>query len=211
MDFSLLQENKIFMSSISAVGGIFISLITQQILKKRGVLSYQVNHNRIGFSTDDVVFGSVRVTWNGTEASNLYFSTIEIKNESTLDFENIVIRAYSTDTNLLTEQTQLIGTSHILEWSEKFKEKIHIADGNVATQPQKDLHSSQREYNIPALNRGQTIRLNYLNSPKNTNSPNIWLDVIHKGVKLIYRPQDASGPRWDGSWIRSVWPPCGDN
>lgn len=31
------------------------------------------------------------------------------------------------------------------------------------------------------------MRLEFLNAPYSGNSPNIWLDVLHKGVKLKYR------------------------
>jgi ABC-type antimicrobial peptide transport system permease subunit len=175
----------------SAVGGMLLTWIVQQFQKKRGTFSYYVNHNRMAQSTEDAVFGAVGVTWNGNSVPNLYLSTVELVNESMNDYENVAVRAYTNDTNLFTEQTQIVGTSHILEWSEKYKGQLHVDGGNNATDSQRQIFSSQREYIIPAMNRGQVVRLNYLNSAKGNSQPNIWLDVVHKGVRLKFRrPQN---------------------
>jgi hypothetical protein len=172
----------------AGMGGIFVTWLTQQILKKRGTFSYFVNHNRIGLSTDDAVFGAVGVTWNGNSIPNLYLSTVELVNESMNDYENVIVRAYTTDTNLFTEQTQILGTSHILEWSESYKKRLHVDEGGIATSSQIEIHSKQREYIIPTMNRGQVVKFVYLNSAKGNAQPSIWLDVVHKGVRLKFRP-----------------------
>lgn len=73
MDISEIFQNKIVIVTCSTIFGIFVTWITQQILNKRAVFSYNVNHSRVGVSTDDAVFGSVRVTLNGNEVPNLSF------------------------------------------------------------------------------------------------------------------------------------------
>ena len=37
------------------------------------------------------------------------------------------------------------------------------------------------------MNRGQVIRLTFINSAKTQNQPTIWLDILHKGIKLNFR------------------------
>lgn len=114
MNVGEIFQNKIVIATCSTVFGIFVTWITQQILNKRAVFSYNVSHSRVGVSTDDAIFGSVRVTLNGDEVPNLYLSTIEIRNESSNDYENVNIRAWSNDTLLLSEQTYIDETSYIL-------------------------------------------------------------------------------------------------
>lgn len=80
-------------------------------------------------STEDAIFGTVTVSWNKNQVSNLYLSTIELRNESMNDYENVVVRAYTDDTCLLTEQTQVIDTPNILQWSEDYKKQIHVEEG----------------------------------------------------------------------------------
>jgi hypothetical protein len=37
------------------------------------------------------------------------------------------------------------------------------------------------------MNRGQVVRFHFLNAARTQNPPSIWLDVLHKGVKLRFR------------------------
>lgn len=187
MDFGEIFQNKIVIATGSFIAGIFGTWITHQILNKRAIFSYNVNHNRVGVSTDDAIFGSVRVTFNGSEVPNLYLSTIEIRNESSNDYENVNIRAYSNDTKLLSEQTQIDETSYILEWSESYKKDLQIEKDQEVSQAQKDLYNRQREFVVPAINRGQIIKLTFLNSAMGNGSPSIWIDIQKKGIKLAFR------------------------
>lgn len=170
------------------LAGVITAWFTQRVLSKRGTFTYVVNHNRVGMSTDDAIFGNVKVTWNDTPIANLYLSTVELKNESMNDYENVVVKAYTNNTNLLSEQTQIIDTPNILEHSDKYKELLNIKDGESPTDEQFDIYNRQREYLIPIMNRGQAIKLTYLNAAKTTEIPSIWLSVIQKGVKLRFKP-----------------------
>ena len=38
------------------------------------------------------------------------------------------------------------------------------------------------------MNRGQTIRFHFLNAAKTSAGPTIWLEALHKGVKVKFRP-----------------------
>lgn len=185
---SLLQQfsNEYISIIAGGIGGVITAWLTQRVLNKRGVFTYFVNHTRVGVSTEDAIFGSVTVSWNGNPISNLFLSTIEMKNESMNDYENVVVCAYSSDTRLMTEQTQILDTPNILEWSEKYKKQLHVEPGQKPTEAQWNVYNGQREYNIPTLNRGQSIKLTYLNSAKGTDAPTLWLSVPQKGVRLKF-------------------------
>lgn len=118
-ELSQLIQNQYFSIISGGLGGIFTAWLIQRILQRRGIFSYSVTHDRVGITTEDPVFGSVAVTWNGDTIPNLFLSTMEMKNESLNDYENVIVRAYTGDTKLLTEQAELLETPNILEWSEK--------------------------------------------------------------------------------------------
>ena len=65
----------------------------QRIVNKRGLFTFVVRHNKVGESTDDAIFGTVRVTWNDNIIRHLYLSTVELTNESLKDFENVVVKS----------------------------------------------------------------------------------------------------------------------
>lgn len=186
-----LFQNQYVSVIAGGLGGIFTAWLTQRVLNRRGIFSYSVTHNRVGITTEDPIFGAVAVTWNGNTIPNLYLSTIEMKNDSLNDYEDVVVRTYTSDTKLMTEQTQLLETPNILEWSEKYKKQLHVEVGNTPTESQWGLYNGQREYVIPIFNRGQTIKITYLNSAQSPSIPSIWLSIALKGVRLKFRgPQN---------------------
>lgn len=186
MDIYILFDNKYLIGAASSVGGVLLTLITQQLLNKRALFTYFVNHFRVGVSTDDAIFGTVRVTWNGNEMANLYSSTVELMNESMKDFENVVVRAFTSDAILLTERTEIVGTTRSIHWPDEFKKELEVEHGGVPTNAQVDIYSHRRDYLVPVMNRGQVVRLHFLNAAKTEKQPSIWLDVLHKGVKLKF-------------------------
>lgn len=186
----LLQSEYISIIT-GGLGGIITAWITQRVLNKRGIFTYSVTHTRVGITAEDIIFGNVAVSWNGTQVQNLYLSTIEMKNESMNDYDNVVVNAFTSDTQLMTEQTQLLDTPNALEWSEKYKSQLHVEPNNGLSQKQLTIYTGQREYIIPIFNRGQSIKITFLNSAKSNEMPNIWLSVAQKGVKLKFQgPQN---------------------
>jgi len=187
MDISTFFESKIFISIASLLGGIIVTIITQHLLNRRGLFTYHVFHNRVGLSTEDAIYGSVKVTWNENPVAHLYLSTIELTNQSMKDFESVVVRAFSNNTKLLSQRTEIVGTTRLIDFTEEFKNIIAVAAGNEPTEAQFHLFSSQREYFVPTINRGQMLRFQFLNAAISEDQPEIWLDVLHKGVKCKFR------------------------
>lgn len=191
MEIIPLFGNKYVIGIAGSIGGAILTLLTQQFLQRRGLFTYFVNHFRVGVSEDDAIFGSVRITWNNNPVKNLYLSTIELANVSSKDYENIVVRAFTNDTILLTERSEIVGTVRNVNWTDDFKIKLEVIPGQQVTEAQFELHSRQREYLIPVMNRGQIVRFQFLNTAKSESQPSIWLDVLHKGVKLKFQaPQN---------------------
>ncbi|WP_028973423.1 hypothetical protein [Spirochaeta cellobiosiphila] len=98
MEIIEVLKNEYISIVFGGLGGVTMAFLTQKILNKRGVFRYYVNHNKIGVSAQDSVFGNVKVEWNDTPVENLYLSTLELKNESLNDYENVVIKTYTNDT-----------------------------------------------------------------------------------------------------------------
>ena len=120
MNLGIPFNNPFILALLSVILGGVITLVTQRILKKRSLLTYFVQHSRVGVSADDSIFGIVRVTWNDNVVANLYSSTLELRNESLKDFDNIIARVFTNNTILLTERTEILGTTRSLKWTTDF-------------------------------------------------------------------------------------------
>ena len=182
MDLALLDSRLV----VAGLGA-FLMFLIQKIVNKRGLFTYFVRHNKVGMSTEDAVFGTVRVIWNDSLIQHLYLSTIELKNESQKDYENVVVKVVTNDTNLLSERSEFVGTTHFLEWTEEFSKKLAVESGAQHTPEQTALYYSQREYLLPTMNRGQVVRVSYLNAARTELQPTLWMDIVHKGVKAKLR------------------------
>lgn len=180
-------ENTLVVAVGSWLAGVLASVVVQQVLNRRLLLSYFVQHFRVGASADDKTFGNVQITWNGAAVQNLYLSTIQLTNESSRDLQNVRIKAFSNDTVLLSEFPQLVGTTEFLRYTPEYETALTVSPGQSPSPSQWETHGKQREYVIPVLNRGQIVRLQYLNTSKSDQQPNIWLEAIHPGVLVKYR------------------------
>ena len=186
MDLALL-DSRLVIALVSTGLGAFLMFLIQMIVNKRGLFTYVVRHNKVGMSTDDAVFGSVRVTWNNSLIRNLYLSIIELNNESQKDYKNVVVKVFTNDTDLLSERSELVGTTRVPKWTAEFSNRLAVEPGAQPTQEQTTLYYSQREYLLPTMNRGQVVRLAYLNAARTEHQPTLWMDIVHKGLKTKLR------------------------
>ena len=183
-----ILNNKLVLVIVAALLGVVGTIIAQGWLNRRALFTYSVFHSQIGLSAEDAIYGSVKITWNNNPVANLYLSTIELINQSIKDFEFITVRVFTYNTLLLVEKTEVLGTTRVLEYTDDYKRQIAVVAGGQPTESQFHLYGHQREYIVPTMNRGQTVRFEFLNAPGSNEQPNIWLDILEKGVKLKFTP-----------------------
>lgn len=175
MEIASLLDNKLFIALASGVGGAIALQVGQFIFNKRSTVTYNVRHSHVGVTTDDQIYGSIQVTWNGNPVPHLYLSTVEITNQSMKDIESLNVRIFSNNTLLLTQSTQIFGTTRPIDFSDEYHAKIDVPPGEQPTNQQFDLYRRQRDYIVPTFNRGQTLKFEFLNSATTAEPPMIWL------------------------------------
>lgn len=191
MDTLMTSYGSIIFALIYFAGGVLITVIAKCFINKRGSFIYHVTHNRIGLSADDKIYGSVKVTWNDTPVHRLYLSMVEIENVSMKDFSSVTVRVYTNNTALLSQGTQIVGTTHSIDFTEEYERKLAVLDGKTPSQSQWDLYRNERDYFVPTMNRGQKLRLEILNAAMSDEQPCIWLDILHKGVVCKFQIPQA--------------------
>lgn len=185
-EFEILSDTY-FLMVVSGTIGVLLTWLGQRVLNKRGTFSYGVTHNRVGASVEHPVFGKISVSWNDLPISNLFFSTLELKNDSLNDYENVLITVFSSTTDLLSESTNIVGTPYSLGWSADYQMEMFVEPEKTASELQRQAYTSRREYVIPVFNRSQVARFSYLNASKAESGPEIWMSTKAKGVELKFR------------------------
>lgn len=72
LDLNQLIDSKVLQAAISAIGGGFIGNLIAGLRSRVKTLEYTVSHDRMAFSADDEIFGSIRVTWQNHDVTNLF-------------------------------------------------------------------------------------------------------------------------------------------
>lgn len=190
---NLFDEAYVYISLISGgLGGLAVNLLTHRVINRRGVFTYWVNHSKVGNSVDHPEFGKITVSWNDSPQENIFLSTMQMKNSSLNDYENLIIKTSSQNTTLMSEQTRILDSINKFNLSDRFKSEILGFGEEGPSAYQREVYFSSREYMVPVLNRGQTIEIAYLNFPSNSTGPGpvLTLSVEQKGVRTVYRLPD---------------------
>ena len=207
MDLSGLKallDNKLALSAFSAIGGGLLTNLVKVYRARIKVIEYTVTHDRVALSADDALFGTVRVTWQDVPVTNLYVTTVEIKNGTSVDYTNVEFKVWTGTTLLLTERTEMPGTTFHPTYTDGFSEAIRVAPQQVPTDAQVLLFRHNREYRVTVLNRGQRIVCTYLTSvPTANDNPSVWVDMLHPGAQVAFRP---TAPAIHGVAVRLALP-----
>lgn len=188
-DLQYLLDNKLVISVFSVFSGTLIGSVLTALRGRLKVIEYTVVHDRVGLSTDDAIFGSVRVIWQGVDLTNLYSSVVTVENSTSTDFTNLKLKVYTGDTSLLNERTEIPGTTYTLKYTPDFAASIEVPTGATPTDAQFQIFRHNREYIVPVLNRGQRLVLHYLTTvPNSHSSPSVWVDLVHQGAQISFRP-----------------------
>jgi hypothetical protein len=184
-----------------AVGGAVLTVLKG----RRALLTYSVNHQRVGTTANDAVHGQVEVRYRGNVVHNLYLSTVEITNRSIRDLENLEIRTYRGPDQmmLLTERPFIEGSIHHVNHTAAYDQRL-FADAEwekqtraagAAEVPENverltrdaGFRHGQRHYLVPVLTRGQVINITYLSTVAHGVHPLIHVDCQSKGVRVVFQ------------------------
>ncbi|MGE0484930.1 MAG: hypothetical protein AB7Q81_12385 [Gammaproteobacteria bacterium] len=184
-----LTANPLVVSLLSLVAGACLTMLATAIRNKTSTFGYVSFCNRIGVSTDDEIYGAVRVSWEGHELRNLYSYTIEIENPTLRDYEGIEIDIYSSvGTILLNEKTEILDTPYIVLWKPAFRDQMTVPEGQEPTEQQFDIHRRRREYLLPVFNRWQKLRFTFLcTRPDNDDDPTLFVSSPGKSIRFSRR------------------------
>jgi hypothetical protein len=182
-------DGRLLLSALSAAAGaLFWNFVALHRARVR-TLEYSVSHDRVGVSADDAVFGSVAVTWQGNPVTNLFVSTVTVENNTSSDYTDLKLKVWTGSTFLLNERREIPGTTYLPEYTAEYGASIYVAPGVVATPAQQHTYWHSREYMVPVLNRKQRVVFTFLTTvPNSTEGPSAWVDILHSGVGVRFRP-----------------------
>lgn len=177
-----LLENEYVRGAILTLAGTFIGVIVTKLFSRMSLVTYSVSTSKMGETTNNTIHGKIEVRHKDQLLPNFYFSRIKIQNISNADLEQIRLLFYVGDGVLiLSDFIRYEKEVRLIPYTNEYKA--------ILADPQNPLLFSRREYDIPILNRGQSILLELtLTHRPNVGFPYLHASMVHKGAKLIEKP-----------------------
>ena len=182
----LLENNQTLATIIGGIVCIFFGTFLERLRRKTRKLHYHITNNRIGLSSDDPIFGSVRVIYRENQVRNLWNINLEISNNTLKDYVNIEIKAFaSIGTNILSEKTVIVNSPYIVPHTKEYDNFLVVNPGQTPSPQQFQRYLTSRDYRIAVFNRFEIISMNFLcTRPNDDLIPDIFLDTLTPGLKI---------------------------
>lgn len=182
-------------AALWTAAGAILAQLWRRYRERMVTLRWQALHQPIAISTQDALFGTVEVRYNGNPVQNLFFSTIDVQNESNSDLTNLDLNLVFNDgTVIYISHGAVQGSANMLPFAESFAADLDRFVGSQPDDPQRPLLaatlSRRRDYRVPSLNRGASLQIGMLVQAQPGRQPIIQLASDHSGLKLIFQ-----GPR----------------
>jgi hypothetical protein len=175
-------ENQYARGIILTFVGTLIGYLVTKITSKMSLVAYSVSTSKLGETANNDIHGKIEVRHRDQILPNFYFSRIKIQNYSNKDLEGVRVLFYVSDGVLiLSDFIRYEKEVRRIPYSEEYD--------SIIVNPQNPLFFTRREYEIPVLNRGQSIILEMTMTHRpDVPFPYIHASMIHKGAKLIEKP-----------------------
>lgn len=176
---SNLFENEYVRGAILTLVGALIGAIITKFTSKMSLVTYSVSTSKLGETTTNYIHGKIEVRHKDQILPNFYFSRIKIQNLSNTDLESIRLLFFVGDGVLiLSDFIRYEKEVRLIPYSDEYKV--------ILANPQNPLFFSRREYEIPVLNRGQSIILELTMTHRaDVGFPYLRASMVHKGAKLV--------------------------
>ncbi len=176
------MKEKILISTITFILGIFIKHIWDKFKNRISELKYTVWHRYLGGTIDDSRFGSLKLLYNDKPIKNLYMSTILLSNESNRDLSDLELNIIcDSNSAILISYGKNRASLNELLFTDKYNAVL------VNRKPE-DLEFifKRRDYKLPVLNRGDKVDVTLLTTNNKGIQPVITISCDYPGVKMKY-------------------------
>lgn len=179
------MEDRFLIPALSFIVGIIIKHLWDRFIRRTTLLKYTIWHQYLGGSSEDPLFGSVKVLYNDANVKSLYTSMITLRNESSRDLTNIEINITSDSASpILISYASKKGSLNSLNFTDSYNQLLQSDKLEMAP-----LKFGRRDYAIPVLNRGQEVDVLLLTTNLEGKQPQLSVGCDYPGVRMRLRKQ----------------------
>jgi len=179
------MTDKILVGIITFIAGGFVKHLWDRFINRITTIRYNVWHQYLGTSSDNPLFGSVKVLYNETPVKSLFTSMVTISNDGNRDLSDLEL-------NIVCDARSAILISHGMNRASL--NELLFTDNyfRVLSENKPENYGyifGRRDYKLPVLNRGDRVEILLLTTNFDAREPQITVSCDHPGVKMKFQKQ----------------------
>lgn len=176
-----------------AAAGAILAHLWRRYRNRMVALRWQASHHSLATAAQDVVFGTIEVRYNGAVVQNLFLTTVDVQNESSRDLTDVNLNLVFQDgTTIYMAHGAVVGSANVLPFANPFAAELDrflaLPADDPAAGPLGAALSRRRDFCVPVLNRGVSVRIAMLVEASPGRQPFVQLSCDHPGLRLLFQP-----------------------
>jgi len=201
---------------IAIASGVLGTIITTKWLNKEVVLTKRIFVQKMAASSNSNYWGKIDVLYNDAPCNNLHFVTVEVRNESNKNIEDVEVVFKVLEQNSIYANsgrykqdevfTPLLLTdkyfSYFMDVAERNKTKDQL-DENARQVLQNEIDHVVREkrYHMPVLNKSGMGVFSFLIDNATNLEPELMVSVVKKDVRLALYQEEEDRKEAQTKWV----------
>lgn len=178
------------------LGAIFSALaahLWRRFIGRMVTLKWEINCQKIGSTTADNFGSKIEIRYDDIAWENIYYVFVRVTNDSSVDLGAFDILFFFRNARGVLQSHASLSTSdksllNSTEYQKTLAAVMALKPDERLTNPSFLYVHRNREYAVPALNRGAAIAATFVVCPNDATEPNLSITTEHKGVKLKREP-----------------------
>lgn len=207
---------------VTGLASVVIGIYFEKFRNKLTFLKYKIFFQPLATTSQTDYWGDIAVFHEKRIVKHLSFVTVEIKNDTNHDIENINVDTWvdsesrflavrgnynETGNSILLDQVYFNYYTDVLH---RNLQDMEIAKGNPKHETSPQLMNeiqfvmSNKKFHLPVFNRNTSITLHFLIENFNGLKPNVAISVLHKSVKLLLEVDKEVERKRTTAWMLSI-------
>ena len=207
---------------VTGLASLTIGIYLEKFRNKQTFLKYKIFSQPLATTSQNDYWGNIIVSHNNRVVNHLSFVTIEVKNDSSHDIENLNIDIW------VDNQSQILGVSgfynesknsilleqgyynyytdvlerNLIDANQAKENPNHITSSQLTNEIQ--FVSSNKKFHLPVFNRHTSITIHLLAENFKGLDPLVFVSILHKSTKLILEVDKEFENKRTTTWMISI-------
>lgn len=207
---------------IAALLGFLTAVLMERFKNRIILLKYRKNTFQLATAIQNNFWGNIEVLYNNRKTNHLSLLTVEIKNDSNIDLENVNVDFWvDYDSQILTHQANYVESGNLISLEKDYliefnkvvemndeDQKLKLVNPNHQTSglaQRIDWILKNKKLNLPVFNRNTSVKFQILVENFQGKVPLLSLSILHKACKLIPELEEIEITKTRNKYVAWMW------